>query len=193
MTGKASGEMPQSQQNSPYPPPLDHNPHDPSHYYRAADGKYYWTPNGSPMQGQPPVADTPGINDTPVTKPDINDKWGHEAGKGYHMTPEGLRNLATALEGDMGELQSVVNSNRADMGAAGAMGTGDWEAAHEFGKLAGKAQSDFSDFYGKVIQTYSEVINRLRTTANNGEQAETDTHNAVKNQSGNSGDPNKKI
>jgi hypothetical protein len=177
-------------------PPLTHNPHDPSHYYKGVDGRYYYTPDGNPHPeyGQPPVAKTITPSEMPVQKPDINDKWGHEASKGYHMKPEDLRNLATALEGDMGELQSIVGNNQADMTAAGAVGQDDWQAGHDFTKLASKAQTDFAYFYNLLISTYNDVISRLRATANNGQQGEDDTHSAVKAQqagyTGNTGNPN---
>jgi hypothetical protein len=164
----------------PYPP-LTENPHDPTHYYQGVDGRYYYSPDGSPHDefGQPPVKKTIPPGQMPIDKPEMNDKWGHEASKGYHMTPEDLRTLATAMERDMGELQSVVNSNRADMAATGAVGKDDWPAAHDFTKLASKAQNDFGEFYSLLITTYQDVIRRLRTTANNGEKGEHDTHKAV--------------
>jgi hypothetical protein len=164
--------------------PLTQNPHDPSHYYQGVDGRYYYTPDGNPHPefGQPPVAKTITPGETPITKPEMNEKWAHEASKGYHMTPESLRNLATALERDLGELQSTVQNNQMDMSAAGAVGQDDWQAGHDFTKLANKAQSDFMYFYNSVITTYGDVISRLRTTANNGQQGEDDTHRSVKAQ-----------
>jgi hypothetical protein len=165
-------------------PPLTENPHDPTHYYQGVDGRYYYSPDGGPNEefGQPPVKKTIPPSQMPIDKPEMNSKWGHEASKGYHMTPEGLRTLATAMERDMGELQSIVQNNRTDMAATGAVGKDDWPAGHDFAKLASKAQSDFGDFYTDLIGTYQDVIARLRTTANNGEKGEDDTHKAVRAQ-----------
>jgi hypothetical protein len=175
----------------PYPP-VTENPHDPSHYYQGVDGRYYYSPDGGPHEefGQPPVKATIKPGEMPIDKPEMNQKWAHEASKGYHMTPEDLRNLATAMEKDMGELQSVVKNNSMDLTAAGAVGTDDWPAGHDFTKLASKASGDFSEFYGKIVTTYQEVIGRLRATANHGEKGEDDTRKAATSQqAGYSGNP----
>ncbi len=166
-------------------PPLTHDPHDPSHYYKGVDGRYYYTPDGDPHPelGQPPVAKTIPPGQMPIDKPEMNEKWNHEASKGYHMTPEELRTLATAMEKDMGELQSVVRNNTTDMTAAGAVGMDDWPAGHDFTKLASKASSATSQsYYSAILTTYQDVIGSYAQRRTMAIQGEDDTHKAAKAQ-----------
>lgn len=162
-------------------PPLTHNPHDPVHYYQGSDGRYYYTPDGNPHPeyGQPPVKQTIPPNQYQLKKPDTNGSWKHEADKGYKMHPDDLLDLANKLEQDVIDLRkAIVQDAQPKMNPAGAMGAG-YPAAEDFDTLASDSLSVFTDRYNAIINTYEDVINRLRTTANNGKGGEQDTHHAV--------------
>lgn len=164
----------------PHPPMMD-NPHDPIHYYQGVNGRYYYTPNGEPQAapGQPQMK-PPGTPDDlkdPV-KPEANPKWKHEAGKGYKMAPEALRALASRLESEFNRLKPILEK----VGTKGKIGqdaVGSWGSAEKFTEVSDNALTAFNKYYGELLQTYNDVINRLRTTANNGQKAEQDTHKAV--------------
>jgi hypothetical protein len=167
-------------------PPVTDDPHDPLHYYQGTDGRWYYTPDGNPHPefGQPPPKKTLEPKYFPVKQPELHDKWGHTADKGYKMTPDDLRNLATALEQDVTELTAIIQREaQPKMNPSGAVGQ-DWQAGKDFTALAGTAQTVFSGLYGEIINTYNNVISLLRTTANNGQNGEDRTHHAVTNSGG---------
>jgi hypothetical protein len=179
-SGKMSGEFPQNQQH-PDHPPLTQNPHDTLNYYQGADGRYYYAPHGEPQPGQPPVKD-PG---TPVDlkhqvkrDEEPNPNWKHEAQKGYKMHPDELRTLASKLESELNGLKPILDR----VGTKGNIGedaVGTWASAQDLTSVASTALSGFNKYYSDLVTTYNDVINRLRTTANNGQTGEDATHKAV--------------
>jgi hypothetical protein len=164
-------------------PPVTQNPHDPIHYYQGVDGRYYYTPDGNPQEqyGQPPVKDAGSPEDLknqikPAEAPNPN--WKHEARKGYKMVPEDLRTLASKLESELNGLKPILDK----VGTKGRIGqdaVGSWGSAQEFTGVADNALTGFNQYYGELVRTYNAVISRLRTTANNGQKGEEDTHKAV--------------
>lgn len=178
--GKAAGEMPPAQQHLEHPA-LTQNPHDPLHYYQGVDGRYYYTPDGNPQPGQPPVKDPGKPEDLKnQIKPDEapNPNWKHEAGKGYKMKPNDLRTLASKLESELNGLKPILDR----VGTKGKIGQdaiGDWGSAQDFTAVSDNALTGFNTYYQDLVSTYNAVIGRLRTTANNGQTGEDNTHKAV--------------
>lgn len=164
-------------------PPLTHNPHDPTQYYRGDDGKWYYAPDGKPHPefGQPKVGDTPpaGHPTDPLKRNEApNTGWRHEADKGYHMTPQDLRALANKLESDLNGLKPILDHVQTK-GKVTSAAVGDWASSQDFLEVSDTAYGAFTDYYEAIVRTYGNVISRLRTTANNGERGEDDTHRAV--------------
>lgn len=164
-------------------PPLTHNPHDPTQYYRGDDGKWYYTPDGDPHPefGQPQVGKTPpaGHPTDPLHRSEEpNASWKHEADKGYHITPKDLRTLANKLEGDLNGLQTVLDRVQ-NGGKLTSAAVGEWKSGQDFLQISDTAYSAFTNYYRAIVTTYGNVIKQLRTTANNGERGEDDTYQAV--------------
>jgi hypothetical protein len=179
----STGEGPAAE--IPHPPKTD-NPHDPLHYYQGTDGRYYYSPDGSPQEqfGQPPVKDagTPDDLKNEVKRTEEpNPNWKHEASKGYKMVPDDLRGLASKLESDLNTLKPLLDRVQSE-GKVTQAAVGNWQSGADFVHVSDTAYGAFTQYYSDIVTTYKAVIQRLRTTANNGQQGEDKTHQAVTSQ-----------
>ncbi|REE96580.1 hypothetical protein [Thermomonospora umbrina] len=112
------------------------------------------------------------------TAPHGDFKW--EAGDGFEVKPQKLRDLADALETDLNTLKPLV-SKISQEGLITTQHVGDWASSKEFAQAAANAHSGFGQYLNDIIAGYTGVIQRLRTTADNYENANTTTNNQVNN------------
>ncbi|TDD83280.1 hypothetical protein [Actinomadura rubrisoli] len=127
----------------------------------------YGKPAGSPKdpENQLPRAHTP------------DGKWGVEAEKGYEVDPQELRTLAsnmsskfTAWESRLKKV-SKISITKANLGNV--------EGSQHFEELAGQSRDGFGAYLNDITLAYKSVIEKLKLTADNYENAHGQTQKTV--------------
>ncbi|SEG79379.1 hypothetical protein SAMN04489712_112207 [Thermomonospora echinospora] len=98
-----------------------------------------------------------------------------EAGDGFDVKPQKLRDLADALESDLNELKPLLSRIQSE-GLISTSHVGEWPSGAEFARVASNTQTGFNQYLTDVVAGYNGVISRLRTTADNYDKAEKKTN-----------------
>jgi hypothetical protein len=107
-----------------------------------------------------------------------------DPGKGFHVKPHVLNQVAAALQDDIDATQTVLQDlQEAAAQLPGAMGQ--WTTGQTFAQMAQNALANVEQIHQKLIQAHTQVVENLQTTAaqyGDAEATNTATVNSVNTQ-----------